>query len=256
MLIVDAFNVLHASAAAGLGRLDAGVLKALIAQSRWAREHTVLVFDGRGGPGPAGNTARASLLRPVDAGLALDSRESGISEVFAGSGGGGPGAGAAPGVDADTVIESLIEREDDLGRGRRTVVVSSDKRLRAAAAGARARTLTSEAFLNALASDARKRIARRDQSTGGRPLAATDEGADAARTEYWLRAFGVSEQAGPPRGPQVCGPGGDPDDLDGLKALDSLDMDEVLRRQGDAPPPEREENDDGHRGRRGGKKRR
>ncbi len=241
VLIVDAFNVLHAAPAAGLGRLDAPTLKHLIAQSRWASGHTVLVYDGRGGRSAPARAARASLSRPIDAGLALGSRESGISEVFAGAGGAEEAGGA--GTDADTVIESLIEREDGLGRGRQTVVVSSDKRLRAAAAGARARTLTSEAFLKSLAEDARKRIAGREQGSGGRPRAATDEGVEAGRTEFWLREFGVGDRPSsfpspPGRPEQHCGQEINPDDVD---------MGEILRGQGGVKPPAREEHDDDDR---------
>lgn len=245
VLIVDAFNVLHAAPAAGLGRLDAPTLKHLIAQSRWASGHTVLVYDGRGGRSAPARAARASLSRPIDAGLALGSRESGISEVFAGAGGEGERGGGerGMGIDADTVIESLIEREDGLGRGRQTVVVSSDKRLRAAAAGARARTLTSEAFLKSLADDARKRIAGREKGSGGRPRAATDEGVEAGRTEFWLREFGVGDRPpSPPFSPgrpeQHCGQEINPDDVD---------MGEILRGHDGLKPPAREEHDDDDR---------
>lgn len=239
MLILDAFNVLHASFTVGLGRLNAAQLRALIARSRWAGEHTVLVFDGSGGPKAPD---RASLRRPIDAGLSLESRSSGISEVYAAGGvlAGGPG-------DADTVIESLIEREEQMGRGRLTVVVSSDKRIRAAAAGARARSLTSEAFLKALVDDARKSQARERSRTGDRPHFATDEGADEGRAEYWIRELGVGERAEAGRAEQECVPQIDPDDVD---------MGEILRRQGEVKPPPREDEEDDQQDKRRGKGRR
>jgi hypothetical protein len=190
VLIVDAFNVLHASVQAGLGRIDTNRLKALISHSHWGTAHVVLVFDGSGGPRAPG---RGSLRRAAEAGLELESRGSGISEIYAG---GGADRESTGGLDADAVIESLLEREERMGRGRQATVVSSDKRVRAAATGARAKSIGSEEFLKRLAEDVRKAHERAKRKDGGRPGFATDEGADSGRTEYWLREFGLDGARG------------------------------------------------------------
>jgi predicted RNA-binding protein with PIN domain len=240
VLIVDAFNVLHASAKAGLGRIDVARLKALIEHSHWGGEHVVLVFDGPGGPS---SPARTTLRRAVDAGLDLESRASGISDVYA--------AGGAGHADADSVIESLLEREEQMGRGRLAMVVSSDKRVRAAATGARAKSITSEEFLRKLADDVRKAHARAQNQHGGRPGFATDEGVDAGRTEYWLREFGLGVDGKPdtpPTPPRPPAVGGDRtpakserEEWGGKIDADDLDMDKILRQM--PPKPSREEDD-------------
>ncbi len=182
MIILDAFNILHAGPILGIGRISLSRLKEWIGESRYASDHVVLVLDGAGGGGGS-----RTLQEPLEAGLALESRASGISEVYAGRG---------VGSDADTVIEALLEREEVMGRGRKAVVVSSDKRVRAAAAGARARSITSEDFLQRLIDDLRKVAKRLDGDTGGRPEFATDAGSDAGRTDYWMRRFGLTDEPG------------------------------------------------------------
>jgi hypothetical protein len=247
VLIVDAFNVLHASSKAGLGRIDVARLKALIAHSHWASEHVVLVFDGTGGRAAPG---RGSLRHPADAGLDLESRGAGISEVYAGGGG-------ADGSDADAVIESLLEREEQMGRGRLAIVVSSDKRVRAAATGARAKSITSDDFLERLAEDVRKAHERAKKKDGGRPEFATDAGADEGRTEYWLREFGV-DGAGPeamrstargaePRKPRDAAgeAGGIGEEWREKIEADDLDMGKILRQY---PPTKNTRDRDDHDG--------
>jgi predicted RNA-binding protein with PIN domain len=249
LLIIDAFNVLHASAKAGLGRIDVGRLRTLIEHSHWTGEHVVLVFDGSGGPRSPG---RDSLRRPEDAGLDLESKGSGISEVYAARGDGERGGGRG---DADSVIESLLDREELMGRGRLATVVSSDKRVRAAATGVRAKSLSSEQFLHRLAEDVRKVHAKAEGRAGGRPEFATDEGMDAGRTEYWLREFGLGAKGepapaskpvkvpGPARGsaskptePTVAS-----EEWGGRIDADDVDMDRILRQK--PPSPARDKDD-------------
>ncbi len=166
-------------------------------------------MDGTGGRPP-----EHTLRRSVDSGLDLDStvREGGVTEIHARAGDSGP--------DADSVIESLLDHESRAGRARQAIVVSSDRRVRAAAAGARARVVSSEEFLEALAHDLRKRASRRTEAHGGRPDFATDEGLDAGRTMYWLRELGIVPTPDEATG-QDCAPTVNPDDVD---------MGEILRR--------------------------
>ena len=222
VVIIDTFNVLHAAGKAGMGRLTVGMLRGLIEISRWRGEHVVLVSDG---PGPPGGEGRRTLRRGEDAGPDLPANQPGVSEVFAASGGAAH-SGAGSRSDADGVIEALLEREEGLGRGRQVLVVSSDKRVRAAAVGVRARGLSSEDFLDKLAEDARKSRARAVDQTGGRPDFAQDGGMDAGRTKYWLREFAEPAPAaepGKPYGPAsaIHSPEPRPEDVDMEKILKS-----------------------------------
>jgi hypothetical protein len=223
VLILDTYNILHAGRAAGVGAVDVHRLREWIGASRFASEHVVLVFDGaKGSPGPA------TLRAPNEPGVALQSKASGISELHAG-----------PGRDADSIIEAILEHQDRLGRGRQAAVVSSDKRLRAAATAARATAIGSAAFLKMLAEDVRKRQSRRDAQRGGRPLHATDEGADPARTDYWLREFAedlsLTDASSETPSPQTPTSAPEVD-------LDSIDMEALLR---DRPIPNERDGESG-----------
>lgn len=254
MLILDTFNILHATGKTGLGRLDPRRLRELIGFSRWRSDRVVMVSDG---PGPRGGEGRRTLKQAVD----VDAGSLGpdISEVFAASGGGK--------TDADAVIEALLEREEHFGRARQALVVSSDKRVRAAAIGARAQSMSSDDFLRKLAEDVAKSHARAADQTGGRPAFAQDGGMDAGRTAYWLREFGLGPSPAPasdaesesetpadsdaaiidramntqrpaPTPPEDSRPEINPDDVD---------MGEILRKQGLGRPPRREDEDEDDR---------
>jgi hypothetical protein len=199
MVILDAYNVLHAGPGAGVGHLALSRLRQWIAASRYASDHVVLVLDGTG----SGDTLKSS----ADPGLDLASKPTGITEIHAG-----------PGRDADSVIESLLEREDRLGRGRRALVVSSDKRVRAAATAARSKVMASDIFLGKLVEDLHKAHARREDQTGGRPDFAQDGGMDPGRTDYWLQEFGLTGDAAAPGRPRPAEI--DEGDLDMGKWLD------------------------------------
>lgn len=254
MLILDTFNILHATGKTGLGRLDPPRLRELIRFSRWRSERVVMVSDG---PGPRGGEGRRTLKQAVD--VDAGSLAPDISEVYAASGGGK--------TDADAVIEALLEREEHFGRARQAMVVSSDKRVRAAAIGARAQSMSSDDFLRKLAEDIAKSHARAADHTGGRPEFAQDGGMDAGRTAYWLREFGV----GPAPAPASDDESDSESVLESDDAIidramnsprpaaasredsrpevspDDVDMGEILREQGLGRPPRREDEDDDDR---------
>lgn len=223
MVIVDTFNVLHAAREAGASGLDLARLRGWLERCRWSSQHIVLVLDGPG----RGDTLR----RGLDAGLDLESRAGGISEVYSAAGGEGRG-----GHDADTVIEALLEREEQMGRGRQAVVVSSDKRVRAAATAARAKCIESVEFVRKLIEDQRKQARREDDEAGGRPEFAQDGGMDRGRTEYWLGEFGLGEK---PRGSGGSGGRGQ----ESSPEIDEADLDTGKWLKG--PIGRAEEDDDG-----------
>ena len=224
MLILDTYNILHAGHTVGIGHIDPARLKEWIGAGRYASEHVVMVYDGHG---------RSNTLRhAAEPGIAVPSKSSGISELHAGSG-----------LDADSVIELILEHEDRLGRGRLAVVVSSDNRVRAAATAARSRVVGSAAFLKTLIEDLRKLQARADKQAGGRPLHATDEGADPARTEYWLKEFGGAAPVGG-ESPTSVGSVSTRRDKDSRPPppevdLNSIDMEQLLAQR----PPSSTEKD-------------
>jgi hypothetical protein len=156
-LIIDAYNVLHVVGVLppDLAGVDLAGLASLIGRSRFRRQRATLVCDGS----------------PPDAGTPLP--EGPVAVRYAG-----------PGVSADDVIAGLIRTSS---APRRLVVVSSD---RAGLRGARRRrctTMTSEAFLAQLATDARTPAAR----DAARP----DSRLTSGQVEDWMRAF---EDAAPP----------------------------------------------------------
>ena len=153
MLILDAYNVLHVTGVLPPHLAGVGVrgLAELIATSRWRSLPCRLVCDGTGEKG-VGKVAETALPRS-------------IRVIYAG-----------PGRDADTLIENLIDASTS---PRRLVIVSSDRRLRAAARRRRCRWLASDAFLETIAHDCAPSRTRRG---GPRPPEA-----DVAR---WMREFG------------------------------------------------------------------
>ena len=124
-LLIDAWNVLHQTGVlppdlAGVGLQGLGVL---IHRSRWAREQITLVCDGT----PSG----------PHMGLGT-----GIRAVFSGHD-----------READDLIEGLIAAST---APRRLIVVSSDRRIKAAARKRGCTVLTSQAFLERLVHDAER----------------------------------------------------------------------------------------------------
>jgi predicted RNA-binding protein with PIN domain len=178
MLIVDTFNVLHAvpqvaPRAGELGGATIDGLARLIATGRWRSTEALLVCDGTGG-------GRARTGAAWGMGGVLVGR---VRAVFAG-----------PGKDADSSIEALLEDQEHRGAAHRCTVVSSDKRVKAAAAGVgvkqgRARWMSSQAFIVQLMEDA-ARAYRRDEQRSASLGRAGAEGLDPDSVAYWLAAFG------------------------------------------------------------------
>ena len=203
MVLVDAFNVLHAAALADarLAGLTLEGLASLIGVvGRLQAEGVVLVCDGTAG-GRGWRTGQE--VAP------------GVTVHLAG-----------PGQDADSVIEARLLDWERVGRGGkggkggkggRCTVVSSDRRLIAAAAGVaggRARCVSSRDFIRALARDLERLERAARERDGGRPALGARDGLDADTAAYWLGEFGFDGGGASPAGGEEWGARIDPDDLD------------------------------------------
>lgn len=126
-LLVDAYNALHVTGVLppALAGPSVDDLARYIALSRWARRGAILVCDG-------GPQRRPTSSWPVE----------GVEIRYAGAG-----------RDADSLIVELVRASD---APRRLLVVSSDRAVRQAARKRKAKTLTSEAFLERLVEDVRR----------------------------------------------------------------------------------------------------
>ena len=187
-LVIDGYNLLHASGILGRGSGPGGfersraALLDFLAESLDRRQlaGTTVVFDARMAP----------------PGLPRTTKHRGITVRF-----------AARGSDADEEIEQLIA---DHTAPRRLTVVSSDHRLHRAARRRRAKVIDSEKWYAAVL---RRRIDRaREKSPAGKP----SESPTAGEVRYWLRQFGIEEpeaQSGVPPGPENPFPPGYGDDL-------------------------------------------
>lgn len=166
MLLIDAFNVLHAQWC--LPREERGLdvpgLVRLIGRSRHAGRRVRVVCDGRPGP----QWARSGLLE-TQCGLTW-TRVGRAEVVFSGRG-----------READDVIEEVLERS----RGLAILVVSSDRRLIRAAGQAGADRIGNGAFLKQLSADAR---ASRGEPE---PAFVADVPLDHYSVLHWMREFGV-----------------------------------------------------------------
>ncbi len=182
MLLIDAYNVLHVTGVLppDLAGIEVDGLAALIDSSRYARRRTLLVCDGTGG------AAGASIKRAVRQ-ASRDRVEAGPSGVD----GGGEDIRvlyAGPGQEADALIESLLKRY----AGKSTLVVSGDRRVLKAAAGARARSLTSEKFLHQLVLDhAAGRGRGRSGRPGGAGVGKPSGPVPSRQAREWARQMGI-----------------------------------------------------------------
>lgn len=173
MILVDTYNLLHAPAAARFFPDDAGPaeLAGLIALGRHRAAQVILVCDGTPPPGwahaPPGRLAE------------LRYRVESVDIVFAGAG-----------SDADTMIEAFIARDSAPKRLR---VVSSDRRIIAAARRRGARSIQSDRFVHALLAD----VARL-RNAWVRPEFAARVPLDAEAVRYWRNLFGIRENDLPP----------------------------------------------------------
>lgn len=187
-LVIDGYNLLHASGILGRGTGPGGfersrrALLNFLAESldKRQRSSTTIVFDARMAP----------------PGLPHESEYEGITVRF-----------AARGSDADEEIERFIA---DHTAPRRLTVVSSDHRLHRAARRRRAKAIDSEKWY---AEVVRRRIDRaRQKSPAGKP----SEPPTAGEVGYWLRQFGIEEpevQSDVPPGPENPFPPGYGDDV-------------------------------------------
>lgn len=182
MLLVDTSNVLHATGVLpqhlmgdGAG-LDVPGLARLISTSRYGKRRAVLVCDGVG-PSRANEPAVAAAADvPEATNTAPSGREiAGLDVVYAGAN-----------QEADDVIELLLARDT---APRRILVVSTDRRLVRAARRRRAQSITSEAFLQHLASDAGKPRAK------PLPGYATQVPLNEYAVGYWMSLFGYGSMA-------------------------------------------------------------
>jgi hypothetical protein len=164
-LLIDGYNLLHASGILGRGSGPGGfersrnALLDFLAESLDGRRlaGTTVVFDARMAP----------------PGLPRKVKHRGITVRF-----------APRGSDADEEIEQLIA---DHTAPRRLTVVSSDHRLHRAARRRRAKAIDSDKWY---AEVLRHRIDRvRDKGPAGKP----SEPPTAGEVRYWLRRFGIEE---------------------------------------------------------------
>lgn len=165
MLLIDAFNVLHATGVLPehLAGLELAGLAALVERSRHAGRPVTFVCDGvRPGAGHAGPSA----ARIGDA-----------SVLYAGGG-----------READAEIEKIIERSSFASR---LLVVSSDNRIRKASRRRGAAWIRSESFLKQLAEDAeRSRPDPLPSFVHEIPLSPAEVG-------HWLEVFGLEAGSAP-----------------------------------------------------------
>lgn len=196
MLIVDAFNVVHAAPATAPELLPFGLdrLVEMAGGGRFAGVPVWIVCDGTaGGRSRSGGGGSGGELPAGRSG-------SGVRVLFAG-----------PGKDADSLIENLLDELERSGKAHAVTVVSSDRRVQQAAVGVRARRLTSREFLVALVEDARAASAKTARRTGGKPEFAVRDGLDTASAEAWMKEFGVGTAPNPAAPPEpVHGEAADP----------------------------------------------
>jgi predicted RNA-binding protein with PIN domain len=173
-LIIDGYNLLHASGILGRGRGPGGLERSrnallnFLAESldEPQRAQTVVVFDARDAP--------PGLPRSLD--------HRGLKVRF-----------AEKGSEADELIEQLIAADS---APRRLTVVSSDHRLHRAARRRRAKPIDSDRWYAEIVQQRIER-ARRDmapllqQPGHQKPLEPVSEG----EVQFWLKQFGVESDA-------------------------------------------------------------
>lgn len=153
-IIIDGYNVLHCThiLPGPYAMMNPYQLGALLAQSRWRSGKIILVCDGNPPPNP---------FMEEDTGSA--------QLIFTGKR-----------LDADTLIERLIEQEDGV---RELIVVSNDRRIQRAAKRRKATPLPSEVFLHMLMSD----IERGQPGGSEKPLEVHDR-------DEWLKEFELENE--------------------------------------------------------------
>ncbi|MBI3839722.1 MAG: NYN domain-containing protein [Planctomycetia bacterium] len=164
-LVIDGYNLLHASGILGHGVGPGGLERSRVALLNFLAEsldehelpQTTVVFDAREAP----------------PGLPRVIRHRGMTVRF-----------ADPASDADQVIEDLIRADSS---PRRLVVVSSDHRLHRAARRRRAKAIDSDQWYAEILRQRIARAARKSPDTkpGGTP--------SESEVRFWLRQFGLEE---------------------------------------------------------------
>jgi predicted RNA-binding protein with PIN domain len=173
--IIDGYNLMHAVGFArptyGPGDLErcrerfVGRLKELLIDAE--RPRTIVVFDAAGAPAEFDH-------RQVTGGMEL---------LF-----------SAPGCDADSLIEELLEGHS---APKQVQVISDDRRLLAAARRRRARGIGSETYWGRLEHRAERAANAQTADTRAGPAvpAKFDGRTSPAETEHWLEVFSDVEQA-------------------------------------------------------------
>lgn len=152
-IIIDGYNVLHCThiLPSPYATMNPYQLGALLARSRWRSGKIILVCDGNPPPNP------------------LMEEDTGPTQlIFSGKR-----------LDADTLIERLIEQEDGV---RELIVVSNDRRIQRAAKRRKATPLPSEVFLHMLMND----IERGKPGGPEKPHEVHD-------TDEWLKEFELDD---------------------------------------------------------------
>lgn len=170
MVVIDTYNVLHSSGVLppDLAGLDTQGLIDLLAASRFRRREVLLVCDG-GGPSDS-NKRR----------LGEGRHHGSFRVIFSGTG-----------RQADDEIESIIAREP---RSKGLLVISSDRRIRRAAAAKGFEERDSPAFLRQLADDW-ARGERKAKSDRGLSSVRDQVPLDAASVAHWARHLGVDGES-------------------------------------------------------------
>ncbi len=181
MLLIDAYNVLHAQWALPSAErgMDVPGLVRLIGRSRYADRRLRVVCDGRPGP-----QWPLSGLLETHAGLVW-TRLGGAEVVFSGAD-----------QEADDVIEDVLDR----AKGLRVLLVSSDRRLIRAAGQAGADQVGNGTFLKQLSADIKAKPG------ADRPAFVSEVPLDAYSVAHWMREFGYEPVAKLERPPQPEAP--------------------------------------------------
>ncbi len=166
MLLIDAWNLLHAAATRPEPLADIDDLPslvALLARTRWAGTKTTLVCDG---PRPGSGHGAPSATMIAETRI-----------LYTGST-----------LEADDRIEQILASSSF---ARRITVVSSDKRLRRAAQRARAQWMSSQTFCKQIERD----LARSQHEP--LPAFVHEIPLGPAAVEHWMRQFGLPDDWGP-----------------------------------------------------------
>lgn len=152
-LFIDCYNLLHATMPPSMAGLDEDGLCRLLAQSPWAGDRIVVVCDGQTKPG-----------------LAATSPVSQVELIYSG-----------PHKSADDVI---IELTAAYSAPRRLYVVTDDREIRKAVRRRKAQTLSTGAFIRALA-------ASRPAGSGPAAVARHRPALPPGEVDHWLKEFGI-----------------------------------------------------------------